>query len=249
MQRVSVGSLRDLNRVVVQDVDWTVDPGDYWVIAGLQGSGKSDFAMMTASLMPPASGDYQFFGKPMPIFDEARLQERLRLGLVFENAQLFNPLTVWENVALPLRYHEDLFKEEAVQKVQPLLDCLELEPWSDSAPGSLTRSWQKRVGLARALILQPDVLVVDNPLAGLDLRHIYWWIDFLQQLSKGHKLLAEKPLTLIVTTADLRPWKGRQCRFATLRNKRFSPLGGWSQIEAESADLVRELLMAEAKPG
>jgi phospholipid/cholesterol/gamma-HCH transport system ATP-binding protein len=120
---------------------------------------------------------------------------------------------------------------------------------SDRTPGAIARNWQKRVGLARALILQPEVLLVDNPLIGLDLRHIGWWVDFLQELSRGHKLLGGRPLTLIVTTADLRPWKGQPCRFATLRNKRFSVVGGWSQIEAETGELVRELLMAEARSG
>jgi len=249
MNRVTAGSMRDLTTVVVEAVDWTVAQKDYWVLAGLQGSGKSDFMMMTAGLMPPTSGEYCLLGESMPIFEESRLQERLRLGLVFETGQLFNHLTVWENIALPLRYHQNLSKADAVPEVQPFLEALGLEPWSDSTPGAIARNWQKRVGLARALILQPDVLLVDNPLVGLDLRHIHWWIDFLRQLSNGHQLLGGKPLTLVVTTADLRPWTGQPCRFATLRNKRFCVLGDWSQIETESGDLVRELLMAEVKPG
>jgi len=247
MHRVTVGSMRDLNTVVVEEADWTVGTGEYWVIAGLQGSGKSDFMMMTAGLMPPAAGDYRFFGQPMPIFEEDRLEERLRLGLVFETGQLFNHLTVWENIALPLRYHQNLSKADAVPEVQPFLECLELEVWSDSTPGAIARNWQKRVGLARALILQPDVLLLDSPLVGLDLRHIDWWLNFLEALSKGHRLLGGRPLTLAVTTADLRPWRGQHYRFAALKNRRLSMLGDWSQIEAESGELVRELLMTQVK--
>lgn len=249
MHRVTVSSMRDLNSVVVEAADWTVAPGEYWVIAGLQGSGKSDFLMMTAGLMPPVGGEYRFFGQPMPIFDEDRLEERLRLGLVFETGQLFNHLTVWENIALPLRYHQNLAKAEAVGEVQSFLHGLDLEPWSDSTPGAMPRNWQKRVGLARALILQPEVLLLDSPLVGLDLRHMNWWMDFLEQLTKGHPLLGGRPITLVVTTADLRPWRGQRHRFAALRNKRFSTLGSWSQIEAESGELVRELLMTQAQAG
>ncbi len=249
MQRVTVGSMRDLSLAVVEDINWTVAAGEYWVVAGLQGSGKSDFMMMMAGLMPPASGAYQAFAEPMPIFEEERLPERLRLGLVFENGQLFNHLTVWENIALPLRYHQNLAKADAVQEVQPFLESLDLESWSDSTPGAIARNWQKRVALARALILRPEILLVDNPLLGLDLRHIHWWIDFLAQLCRGHKLLDGKPLTLVVTTADLRPWRDQPCRFAALRNKRFATLGRWSQIEAASSELVRELLLTEARPG
>lgn len=248
MRGVAVGAMRDQSTLVVEQVDWTVKPGDYWVIAGLQGSGKSDFLIMTAGLMAPVSGEYRLFGEEMPIFEESRLAERLRLGLVFESGQLFNHLTVWENIALPLRYHQNLSKADAVAEVQPFLEAMELAEWADSTPGAIARNWQKRVGLARALILQPEILLLDSPLVGLDLRHLHWWMGFLDALAQGHQLLGGKPLTLVVTTADLRPWKGRLHRFATLRNKRFAALGGWSEIEAASDELVRELLMTEARP-
>src|SRR5690348_3760033 len=113
MHGVAGASLRDPSLVNVEDVSWTVANHDYWVIAGPQGSGKSDFLMMAGGLMAPAAGSYRFFGEPMPIFDEPRLKHRLRLGLVFETGQLFNHLTVSENVALPLRYHHNLPKAEA----------------------------------------------------------------------------------------------------------------------------------------
>lgn len=247
MQGVVVASMRDPDLVVVEELTWTVATGEYWVVAGLQGSGKSDLLLMTGGLMPPTRGSYRLFGEPMPIFDEARLKERLRLGLVFETGQLFNHLTVWENVALPLRYHRNLGFAEAEPHVQPLLAAMELEPFAQSTPGALNRSWQKRVALARALILQPEILLLDSPLAGLDLRHASWWRALLDQLSRGHELLQRRPLTLVITTADLRPWKGRACRFATLRDHRFSILGTWEQLETESAELVRELLMTEVR--
>src|SRR5438876_5384484 len=102
MENVAVGAMRDQSTMVVEEINWTVAAGDYWVVAGLQGAGKSDFLMMTAGLMPPAEGNYRLFGEEMPIFDEGRLRHRLRLGLVFDGGQLLNHLTVWENVALPL---------------------------------------------------------------------------------------------------------------------------------------------------
>jgi ABC-type transporter Mla maintaining outer membrane lipid asymmetry ATPase subunit MlaF len=242
MEAVACGSMRDPNALVVEEVHWTVARGDYWVIGGLQGSGKSDFIMMTGSLMSPLRGEYRFFGEEMPIFDEARLSTRLRLGLVFESGQLFNHLTIRENVSLPLRYHRNLSLAEAEPAVRALLEAMDLASFSDSTPGAIGRNWQKRVGLARALILAPEVLLIDNPLLGLDLRLANWWLGFLEQLSKGHPLLGGKPLTLVVTTADLRPWNGRAHQFAVLKNKQFVVLGGWPQLEAASDELVRELL-------
>jgi ABC-type transporter Mla maintaining outer membrane lipid asymmetry ATPase subunit MlaF len=241
MRDVSVGSMRDLETMVVENVNWSVAAGDWWVISGLQGTGKSDFLMMTGGLMAPAGGRYCFLGKEMPIFEDDRLPDRLKLGFVFENGQLFNHLTISENISLPLRYHRDLSKADVAAEVQKLLDLTELATWADSTPGAMARNWQRRAGLARALMLQPEVLLLDNPLAGLDLRHRAWWLNLLEQLSRGHEWMNGRRMTLIVTTNDLRLWRGGARQFALLRDKRFVVLGDWSQVEAASDELVREL--------
>jgi len=219
--------------VVAQEVNWSVAQGDYWVVAGLQGSGKSDFLMMTAGLMPPTAGSYRLFGEEMPIFEEARLNERLRLGLVFEAGHLFNHLTVAENIALPLRYHRNLGANDAAAAVHEMIAMMELEPWAESTPGAIGRQWQKRTGLARALILRPEVLLVDDPLAGLDLRYTNWWLNLFDQLSKGHPTLDGRALTLVVTASDLRPWRGRARQFAVLKEHRLAVLGDWARLEGE----------------
>jgi len=207
----------------------------------LQGSGKTDFLMMTAGVMPPARGEYRLFGEEMPIFEESRLQHRLRLGLVFDGGQLFNHLTVSENIALPVRYHHNLTQAQSENEVQPILEALELGPWADSTPGAIGRNWQKRVGLARSLALNPQVLLLDTPLTGLDLRHINWWLAFLDQLSKGHALTKGSPITLVVTAADFRPFRGHAKKFAVLRDKQFTVLGTWERLEAANQDLLHEV--------
>lgn len=245
MANVTVGSLAERGAITAESVNWTVSAGDYWVLAGLQGAGKSDFLMMTSGLMAPVDGTYRLFGETMPIFDEPRLATRLRLGLAFDSGQLFNHLTVWENIALPLRYHRNLARAEANARIAPLLEATGLSELADATPGSLGRNWHKRVGLARALSLEPEILLVDNPLAGLDLRHANWWLSFLGQLSKGHALMQGRPMTLVVSTADLRPWKSRARQFAVLRNKQFTALGGWPEHETASTGLLHELLPVE----
>ena len=249
MRGVGVGTMRDFHIHVLENVNWSVARGDFWVVGGLQGSGKSDLLLLTAGLMPPVEGTYFFEGEEMPIFEDARLEQRLRLALVFEEGQLLNHLTVAENVSLPLRYHRNLSKADVVDEVRRMLEAMELAPWAGNTPGALSRNWRKRVGLARALMLRPEVLLMDNPLGGLDLRHRNWWLNFLGQLSKGHDWMQNRPVTLVVTADDLRPWRRHARQFAVLKNKRFTVLGAWDQVESAGSDLVDELVAAPAPGG
>jgi ABC-type transporter Mla maintaining outer membrane lipid asymmetry ATPase subunit MlaF len=242
MRGAAVGSMRDQETTVVEGVEWKVAAGDFWVIGGLQGAGKSDFLMMTGGLMAPTEGCYYFFGEEMPIFEEDRLPERLRLGLVFDGGQLFNHLTISENVGLPMRYHRNLSKAQADAEVQQMLEFTELAPWADSTPGALGRNWQKRAGLARALMLRPEVLLLDNPLAGLDLRHRGWWLNCLGQLSQGHAWMNQRPITLVATADDLRPWRKQARQFAVLKDKQFTVLGSWDRVEASRDERIQELV-------
>ena len=241
MRGVTVGALRDPEAVVAAEVNWTVAAGDFWVIAGLQGAGKSDFLMTTAGLLPARTGDHRLFGEPMPIFEEHRLATRLRLGLVFDGGQLLNHLTVAENVALPLRYHRNLAHEEIELAVRAMLEATGLLPWASNTPGTLPRPWRKRAGLARALMLKPEVLLVDGPLGGLDLRHADWWLGFLDQLAHGQALLDGRSVTLVVTADAFLPWRNHARQFAVLAGQRFSVLSDWAAVERSQLPAVRAL--------
>jgi ABC-type transporter Mla maintaining outer membrane lipid asymmetry ATPase subunit MlaF len=244
MRAVAVGAMRDLSLIVLKNVDWSVARGEFWVVAGQQHSGKSDFLMMTAGLMPPMDGGYKFLGNETQIFDESRLADRLRLGFIFEAAPLFHFLTIAENVALPLRYHKNLPPEPAAKAIEELLKLMELKPMAGMMPADLPRSWQKRAGLARALALEPEILLLDNPLGGLDARHAQWLLQFLDGLWRGQKSSGEKPMTIIATTDDLRPWRNARRKFALLKEKNFVQLGSWNAVSSSDEPLVKELLAA-----
>lgn len=249
MRGVAAASRQELEDVSVDVGDWRVEAGDFWVIGGPQRSGKTDFLMMLGSLIAPARGDYFFLGERMPIFDEARMGHRLKLGLVFDGGQLLSRLTVAENIALPLRYHRDLSAEGAEARVKELLDWTGLEPWAHRTPASLAPSWQQRAGLARSLVLQPEVLLLDNPLLGLDLRHVNWWQRVLGELARGHAVLGGRPLTLIATTHDLRPWQRLANHVAIVADRKLRTLGDWTAVTDNREPVVRELLQEEPLAG
>jgi ABC-type transporter Mla maintaining outer membrane lipid asymmetry ATPase subunit MlaF len=121
-----------------------------------------------------------------------------------------------------------------------MLELTGLADFAESTPGALARVWRKRAGLARALILQPEVLLVDNPLSGLDARQSGWWLTFLGELSCGCEWTDGKAMTLAVTAEDFRPWRNTAHQFAVLKDNRFVVLGR-AQLETASNELMKEL--------
>src|SRR5277367_3886032 len=242
---VSVTAMRDVSFTVLEDVNWPVVAGEFWVIAGQEHSGKSDLLMLAAGLMSPSSGGCKLFGNDTINFGEAELAERLRVGFVFQGGQLFNQLTIAENVALPLQYQKNFTAAAAAGEALALLELMELAPLADVTPANIAANWRQRAALARALILKPEILLLDNPLAGLGARHLQWWLRFLDQLSRGHAQFGGKPMTIIVSADDLRHWQNARRKFALLRDKKFIPLGGWNEVEASDDFVVKELLAVQ----
>jgi ABC-type transporter Mla maintaining outer membrane lipid asymmetry ATPase subunit MlaF len=245
MRGVNVAAMRDASFIVVEDVNWSVAPGEFWVVAGQEHSGKSDLLMLAAGLMSPSSGSYKLFGNDTKNFGEVELAERLRAGFVFQGGQLFNQLTIAENIALPLRYQQNFTASDVARKTQSLLELMELAPLADVTPTNVAANWRQRAALARSLILKPEILLLDNPLAGLGARHLQWWLHFLDELSHGHELFGGEAMTMVVTADDLRPWKNEQRKFALLRDKKFIPLGGWNEVEISNDAIVKELLAVQ----
>ena len=246
MTDVSVGSLSDPNAVVLEEVNWKVALGDYWVVGGLQGSGKSDFMATAAGIMAPLRGHLRIFGKELGAgFEHELMPTRLRLGLVFDGGRLLNHLTIAENVALPIGYHQNLSLAEAEARTRSLLEITELLEWAHRTPGAMHPNLRQRVGLARALALKPEVLLLDNPLRGLDPRDSLWWLELIDQLCAGHPFLNGRPMTLVVTEDNLRWWRNRARQFAVLTNRTLLIIGDRSELTESKELLVQELLRSD----
>jgi putative ABC transport system ATP-binding protein len=226
LQEVAVPARWDAEVISIEGLNWTVREDEFWVVGGLQGTGKSDLIYLLAGLNRPVSGTYTLFGRDMKQhFGDEFLPCRLRVGMVFDDARLFNHLTIAENVALPARYHNDLHVDEAEAWVSALLKATAITEFADNTPGALARSWRRRTALARALALKPEVLILENPLRGLDARHMAWWIDFVKQLSHGHELMRGEAMTVILSTDEFRPWRETGAKFATLDAQKFVVTG------------------------
>ena len=241
----TIASLRDSSRIMIEQVNWSARVGDFWVIAGLLGSGKTDFLSVAAGIMRPLRGSYRLFGRELiPGFEDELLPERLRVGLVFDGGQLLSHLTITENVSLALRYHQNCRSEEVAECVEAMLALLQLTPLALRYPGDISRNWRQRAGLARALMLRPEVLLLDCPLTGLDPWDAQWWLDFLAQLAAGHRVTDGRPVTLAVTGDDLRPWRTRARQFAVLKNRRLVTRASFSDHATRDEVLLQELLGA-----
>lgn len=248
MRDVSVTTLRDASSIVLEGVNWTVASGDFWAVAGLLRSGKSDLMALAAGITRPARGNCRLFGHELVAgFEHDRLTLRLRVGLVFDGGQLLHHLTLAENIALPLRYHFDDGGEQIEQRIRSLIELTGLEPWAGSHPADVNRNWQQRIGLARALALKPEVLLLDNPLTGLDPRDAGWWLETVDALAAGHPIVDGKPLTLVITSDDLRPWQNRAKQFAILKSRQFIPLGGRGDLAGHAGTHLQDLLPEIAK--
>lgn len=236
----------DDDLAVVRDIHWTVEPGDWWVIAGSHGSGKSALLQTLAGLIPLGAGELTVFGESITATSRRAGGWHREVALVFEGGgRLLRDLTVIENIALPLGYHRNLSPVEAVEAVIPLVQALELDRLAEASAGRIGRAWSQRVALGRALAVGPELLLLDNPLAGMDRYHLSWWRQFLARLAQGHPILGSRPLTLVVTADDPRPWVEPHRKAALIDDGRWRLVGTLGTAQAEHSATFTDWLQPD----
>ncbi len=156
-------------RRVLDDVSFDVPQGSGVVILGRSGTGKSVTLRHIIGLMKPDSGKVFVDDEQISALDGPALSKlRTRIGFLFQNAALFDSISVGENVAFPLRRHTKLSDAEIRKRSAGKLEAVGLEQEYDKMPADLSGGMRKRAGLARAMALDPSILLVDEPSAGLD---------------------------------------------------------------------------------
>jgi phospholipid/cholesterol/gamma-HCH transport system ATP-binding protein len=154
---------------VLDGVSFRIDAGETVVIIGRSGGGKSVLLKHIIGLISPDSGDVWIAGQNITGMNERQLiAVRRRFGMVFQGAALFDSLTVSENVAFALRREATLTEAGIVEKVAQALEMVELAGTEDKKPAELSGGMRKRVGLARAIVYQPEIVLYDEPTTGLD---------------------------------------------------------------------------------
>jgi phospholipid/cholesterol/gamma-HCH transport system ATP-binding protein len=155
--------------VALRDIDMTIRRGQIAVIIGGSGAGKSTLIKILIGLDKPTSGAIYVDGVDIVPFGDSKLnQVRKKFGMVFQYSALLDSMNVLDNVAFPLREHTRLREREIRRRVLEKLSILELEGAEKKFPSELSGGMRKRVGLARALMLEPEVLMYDEPTSGLD---------------------------------------------------------------------------------
>jgi phospholipid/cholesterol/gamma-HCH transport system ATP-binding protein len=160
---------RTRKHVVLHGVSFSIPRGKTTVIAGGSGQGKSVTLKLILGLLKPDSGQILVDGQDVTSLGRKQLRSlRTRFGVLFQGSALFDSLTVFENIALPLRERTKLREEQIRQQVMETLETLELSGHEEKFPAQLSGGMKKRVGLARALQLDPEIVLFDEPTTGLD---------------------------------------------------------------------------------
>ncbi|MCS7253806.1 MAG: ABC transporter ATP-binding protein [Armatimonadota bacterium] len=154
---------------VLSGVNLNVKRGEIMCVVGASGAGKSTLLKLIAGLLRPTSGSVKVLGVDITFLTERQLNDvRKRIGVVFQFGALFDSLTAFENVAFPLREHTNMSEDEIRERVFELLDAVGMRGSEHLLPAELSGGMRKRVGIARALALGPEIVLYDEPTSGLD---------------------------------------------------------------------------------
>lgn len=224
---------------VLEDITFAVCDRETVAVVGESGTGKSTLLKLILRLLVPDRGRVSVDGEDVTslTFEEA-LSVRRKMGMVFQGAALFDSMTVFENVAYPLREHRELDEEEIERRVRQKLEFVDLDPERvmDQLPSELSGGMRKRVGVARGIANDPKIMLYDEPTSGLDPLTTGTITRLIQKLQR------ELNVTSIVVSHDIRSVFRMADKVALLHDRRIAFFGTPEEMSASDDEYVRDFL-------
>jgi len=223
------------NQKVLNGISFQVAQGETVAVIGRSGGGKSVLLKLVIRLQMPDSGSIRVADKEMTKVDEKQLTEvRKKIGFLFQQAALYDSLTVEENVAFPLSRHSELSVEEQGKRVRELLGEVGMDQDREKMPSQISGGMQKRVGLARALALDPEILLFDEPTAGLDP------ITAAEIGKLIVELKQKRQMSAVVVTHDVHGAKAYSDRMVLLHKGSIQAEGSFDELEHSNDEVVSQ---------
>jgi len=222
---------------VLDGVSLRIEPGESVAIIGRSGGGKSVLLKHLIGLLPPDAGEVRVDGESLMGMNERQLlRVRHKFGMLFQSAALFDSMTVAENIAFPLRRERHLTDGEIAQRVEDALEMVELPGTQDKKPAALSGGMRKRVGLARAIVYRPEIVLYDEPTTGLD----PIVSDSIDQLIL--RVCERLRVTSVVVTHDMRSVRRVAGRVLMLHEGRIYVTGPPDEIFASQDPVVHRFV-------
>lgn len=223
------------DRHILRGVDLDVFKGENVVVLGRSGTGKSVLIKIIAGLLEPDRGEVKILGKDVSLLDEFGWRDlRLKIGFSFQHSALYDSMSVRENLEFPLvRNIRNLKASEIEKKVIEVLEAVGLRHSIEQMPAELSGGQRKRIGIARTLIMNPELMLYDEPTAGLDpitSADINNLINEVQQLYHTTSIIITHDLTCAKATGD---------RVAVLWDGHFQKVGSFDEVFASQDERIK----------
>ena len=229
---------KSFNGILVHNgINLSILEGEIISLLGGSGSGKSVLLKELIGLMKPGKGDIILLDNNVTQMNEdALIKLREHVGMLFQGAALFDSLTVFENIAYPLREHLKLTEKEIQERVVDKLHLMGLSGIEKKMPDELSGGMKKRVGLARAIATEPKIMLYDEPTTGLDPMTAQRINDLIMELQK------KLGITTIVVTHDLHCVKTVSDRIAMLHEGKIVAVGTWEELVASNIQVIQDFI-------
>lgn len=223
------------DQVVLKDIDLKIAQGEIWVILGESGAGKSVLLQHMIGLMSPDKGEIKIDGICVNHFSDAQwLTLRKKMGYLFQEGALYDFMTVFENVAFPLREHTKSTEAQISEKVYHMLKLVGLEGVEQKLPSQLSGGMRKRAALARAVILDSKILFCDEPTSGLDPIRSRDIMDLIRDISRHFQA------TTVIASHDIQNSFRIADHLAIIKDGTLIAQGTPREVQAIKNDFIKE---------